>query len=163
MDDVKSIYEEKYIVGQRHLAELAWISRRRTIVLRSVFVGDSPRFFASHSVWNGLYTDFFYSVIIYSPSCRSKPVRSLFIFGTQIIICLMKSESSLTLHRQQCNWNVPRPRKVVMTAIKYYMWHQWFNRNFTKLHEYFLFCTQKVFSQFHKITVKPLISHGLVY
>ncbi len=50
-----------------------------------------------------------------------------------------------------------------MTAIKYYMWHQWFNRNFTKLHEYFLFCTQKVFSQFRKFTVKPLISHGLFY
>jgi len=28
----------------------------------------------------------------YSPSCRSKPVRLLFIFGTQIKIFLMKSE-----------------------------------------------------------------------
>ncbi len=33
-----------------------------------------------------------------------------FIFGTQIKIFLMKSESFLTLHRPQCNWNVPRPR-----------------------------------------------------
>ncbi len=39
------------------------------------------------------------SVINYSPSCRSKPVRTLFILGTQIKIFLMKSESSLTLHR----------------------------------------------------------------
>jgi len=39
----------------------------------------------------------------YSPSCRSKPVRPLFIFGTQIKTFLMKSESSLTLHRQQCS------------------------------------------------------------
>ncbi len=37
----------------------------------------------------------------YSPSCRSKPVRPLFIFGTQIKMFLIKSESSLTLHRQQ--------------------------------------------------------------
>ncbi len=41
------------------------------------------------------------SVINYSPSCRSKPVRLSIIFGTQIKIFLMKSESFLTLHRQQ--------------------------------------------------------------
>ncbi len=41
------------------------------------------------------------SVINYSPSCCSKPVRPLFIFGTQIKIFLMESESSQTLHRQQ--------------------------------------------------------------
>ncbi len=35
--------------------------------------------------------------------CHSKPVRPLFIFGTQIKIFLIKSESFLTLHRQQCN------------------------------------------------------------
>ncbi len=39
------------------------------------------------------------SVINYSPLCCSKPVRPLFIFGTQIKIFLMKSESFLTLHR----------------------------------------------------------------
>ncbi len=33
-------------------------------------------------------------VIIYSPWCLSKPVRPLFIVGTQIKIFLMKSESS---------------------------------------------------------------------
>ncbi len=38
------------------------------------------------------------SVINYSPSCRSKPIRPSFIFGTQIKSILMKSESFLTLH-----------------------------------------------------------------
>ncbi len=37
-------------------------------------------------------------VINYSLSCRSKPVRPLVIFGTQIKIFVMKSESFLTLH-----------------------------------------------------------------
>ncbi len=41
------------------------------------------------------------SVINYSPSCCSKPVRPSFVFGTQIKIFLMKSESFLTLYRQQ--------------------------------------------------------------
>ncbi len=40
------------------------------------------------------------SVINYSPSCQSKPVKPSFIFGTQIKIFLMHSESSLTLYRQ---------------------------------------------------------------
>ncbi len=44
--------------------------------------------------------------------------RPLFIFWTQIKIFLMKSKSFLTLHRQQCNWNVPRPRNVVRTSVK---------------------------------------------
>ncbi len=35
--------------------------------------------------------------IDYSPSYSSKPVRTLFLFGTQIKIFLMNSESSLTL------------------------------------------------------------------
>ncbi len=43
----------------------------------------------------------------------SKPVRSLFIFKTQIKILLMKSESFLDLQRQQRNLNVLWPRKVV--------------------------------------------------
>ncbi len=42
-----------------------------------------------------------HSVINYSPSCRSKPIKPSFIFRTQIKIVLMKSESSLTLCRQQ--------------------------------------------------------------
>ncbi len=47
-----------------------------------------------------------YSVINYSPLCRS--IRPSFIFGTQIKIFLMKSKSFLTLHRRQHTWNVPR-------------------------------------------------------
>ncbi len=43
------------------------------------------------------------SVTNYSPSCRSKPVRHSFIFGTQIKIFFIKSESLQTLHRQQRN------------------------------------------------------------
>ncbi len=35
----------------------------------------------------------------YSPSCRSKPIRTLFFFGTQIKIFLMKYKSFLNLHR----------------------------------------------------------------
>ncbi len=50
-------------------------------------------------------------VINYSPSCRSKPLRSPFIFGTQIKIFLMKSESFLTLHRQQWNYPVQDPER----------------------------------------------------
>ncbi len=49
------------------------------------------------------------SVINYSPSCRSKPVRPLFIFRSQIKIFPMKSESSLT-HGEcvWCCWHRPR-------------------------------------------------------
>ncbi len=48
------------------------------------------------------------SVSNYSPS--SFPVRPSFIFRTQIKIFLIKSESFLTLYRQQQNCNVPRSR-----------------------------------------------------
>uniref|UniRef100_A0A8C1I7Z4 Pleckstrin homology-like domain, family B, member 2b n=1 Tax=Cyprinus carpio TaxID=7962 RepID=A0A8C1I7Z4_CYPCA len=41
----------------------------------------------------------FNSVINYSPSCHSKPIRSLFIFRIQIKSFLMKFKSFLTLHR----------------------------------------------------------------
>ncbi len=46
------------------------------------------------------------SDINYSPSCRTKPVRSSFIFETQMKIFEMKSESFLTLRRQQRNYHV---------------------------------------------------------
>ncbi len=65
-----------------------------------------------------------------------------FIFGKQITIFLMKYESFLTLHRQQCNWNVPRHRNVARTSVKQSMWHQWFYRSFMKLREDFL-CAKK--------------------
>ncbi len=45
-------------------------------------------------------------VINYSLSCRSKPIRPLFIFRTQIRIFLMKSGSFLTLYGKQCIWNL---------------------------------------------------------
>ncbi len=50
-------------------------------------------------------------VINHLPWWRSKPVRPSFIFGTQIKMFLIKSESSLTLHRQQCNWHVQGPER----------------------------------------------------
>ncbi len=85
----------------------------------------------------------FNSVINYSASCRSKPVRpSSFIFGTQIKMLLMKSESFLALHRQQRKLPRSRPKKVVRTLLKQSMWHQWFNLNFMKLRECFL-CAKK--------------------
>ncbi len=50
-------------------------------------------------------------VINYSPWCRSKPIRILFIFGTQIKIFLFESESSLTLLRQQGSLHDQSPEK----------------------------------------------------
>ncbi len=46
------------------------------------------------------------SVINYLPSCHSKPVRPSFIFTTQKKL-LMKSESFVTIHRQQRNCYAP--------------------------------------------------------
>ncbi len=60
----------------------------------------------------------------------------------------MKSESSLTLHRQQRNWNIPRPRNVVRTSVKQSMWHKWLNFNFTKLREYFSFTKKTKITEF---------------
>ncbi len=79
-------------------------------------------------------------VINYSPSCHSKQVRLSFIFGTQIKIFLMTSESFLILHWQQHNFNVQGPEgsKDIIKIV-----HQWFNRNFMKLQEYFL-CAKKI-------------------
>ncbi len=90
-----------------------------------------------NAVFKGLVHPKMKMVINYSPSCRSNPLRSSFIFGTQIKMFLMKSESSLTLHRQQRNWNVPRSRNVVNTSVKQSMWHQWLNFSFATLREFF--------------------------
>ncbi len=57
------------------------------------------------------------SVINYSPSCRSKPIRPSFIFWTQIKIFLIKSESFLTLHRQQRNYHVQGPERYCSKVI----------------------------------------------
>ncbi len=56
-----------------------------------------------------------YSVVNYSPSCRSKPVRPSFIFRTQIMIFLIKSESFLTLRRQQCRFKAQKDRKDIIS------------------------------------------------
>ncbi len=55
-------------------------------------------------------------------SFQTKLIRPSFIFETQNKIFLIKSESSLKLHRQQCNWNVPRPRKVINNRIFIFGW-----------------------------------------
>ncbi len=54
------------------------------------------------------------------------------------------NQSSLTLHRQQHNWTVPRPRNVVRTSVKQSMWHQWLGFNFAKIQEYFLCAKKKI-------------------
>ncbi len=75
-------------------------------------------------------------------SCHFKPIRPSFIFWTQIKIFLMKSESFLTLHRQQHNWNI-QDLKGSKDSIKIvHVTSQWFNPNFMKLREYFL-CAKK--------------------
>jgi len=52
-------------------------------------------------------------VINYSPSCRSKPVRPLFIFETQIKIFLMKAVlwSFFIPHRKQHNYHIQGPER----------------------------------------------------
>ncbi len=77
------------------------------------------------------------SVINYSPSRLSKPVRPSFIFRTHIKIFLMKSESFLTLPETARIRTWSRPRKVVRILL-----NQWINCNYMKLQEYFL-CTKK--------------------
>ncbi len=127
------------------LCPLSESEKISTLVLLSQIFSKNHKieWFIHKSVWSCLltYRDSLpkneNSVINYSPSCRSKPIRPLFIFGTQIKIFLMKYESSLTLHRQQCNCNVPRSRNVARTSVKQTMWHQWLNFGFVKLREYF--------------------------
>ncbi len=50
-------------------------------------------------------------MIIIKGIVKGKPIRPSFIFGTQIKIFLMKSESFLTLHRQQGNYHVQGPER----------------------------------------------------
>ncbi len=82
------------------IPQLAWLSVK----------GQKPLRFHS-SYFKGIIHP---KMKILSPSCRSKPTRPSIIFGIQIKIFLMKSESFLTLHRQQGNWNVPRPRNDII-------------------------------------------------
>jgi len=53
-----------------------------------------------------LYREIEDSAINYSPSCRSKN----FIFGTQVKIFLMKSESFLSLHWQLHNYHIDQSK-----------------------------------------------------
>ncbi len=117
-------------------------NRRRTLSLEEALLWIVDSYLVRSSDLNleclkGLVHPKMKIVINYSPSCRSKPVRPSFIFGTQIKMFFMKSESYQTLHRQQCNWNVPRSRNVVNTSVKQSMWHQWLNFSFATLREYF--------------------------
>ncbi len=61
------------------------------------------------------------SVINYSPSCHSKSVRPLFIFGTQIKIFLVKYERFLTLHTPHHNasemFKVQKGRKEIVKIV----------------------------------------------
>ncbi len=83
------------------------------------------------------------SLITYtSHSCHFKPIRPSFIFWTQIKIFLMKSESFLTLHRQQHNWNIQGLKGSKDSVKIVHVTSQWFNPNFMKLREYFL-CAKK--------------------
>ncbi len=87
------------------IPQLAWLSVK----------GQKPLRFHS-SYFKGIIHPKM-KILSVTPSWRSKPVRPSIIFGTQIKIFLMKSESFLTLHRQQCNWNVPRPRNDIIKKI----------------------------------------------
>ncbi len=65
-----------------------------------------------------------YSAINYSPSCHSKPVRALFIFGTKLRYFWWNHKSFLTLHRQQGNYHVQgqRIRTSIKLSIKLHFW-----------------------------------------
>ncbi len=78
------------------------------------------------------------SVISFSHSCSSKPVRPSFFFGTQIKIFFMKSDSFRTLHRQQRNWNMLWSKKGVkfnLKVLKHVMFfaHKKYYSSFIKL------------------------------
>ncbi len=90
-------------------------------------------------------------------------VRPLFIFGTEIKIFLMKSESSQTLHRQQRNCNVPSPRNAARTSVKQSMWHQGINSNFTKLREYLLCAKKTKITTLFNNSSPPPVCHGVCY
>ncbi len=79
------------------------------------------------------------SVINYSPSCSFKPVRHPFIFGTQIKIFLMESESSQTLHRQQGSLHIFSKmvlgwRQIWIKSLFFFSFaHKKYSRSFVKL------------------------------
>ncbi len=48
---------------------------------------------------------------IVHPKMKIPSSLASFIFGTQIKIFMMKSETFLTLHRQQCNLHIQGPER----------------------------------------------------
>ncbi len=77
--------------------------------LKNMLCRDFINMYSDRNMFVGFFKRIVHSkikILTYSPSCRSKPARSLFIFGTQNKIFLIKSESSLTLWQQR-NCNVP--------------------------------------------------------
>jgi len=85
-----------------------------------------------------VYTKNENSVIKYSPSCHSKPIRLSFIFETQMKIFLMKSESFLFLHWQLRDYHIDvskRDRKMNP------LWIEWFSPNFWRDTDRFIWWT----------------------
>ncbi len=76
------------------------------------------------------------SVLNYSTLCRSKPVKPLFLFRTQIKIFFdgIQELSDPVLTATQLPHS--RLRKIVKELLT--VWHQWFNLNYMKLRECFL-------------------------
>ncbi len=76
------------------------------------------------------------SLITYPP-CRSKPVKALFVFRTNLRYFGWKPGGLWLSHWLPSN-TLSRSRKVWNTSPGYSICHQWFNRNVMKRREYFL-------------------------
>ncbi len=67
----------------------------------------------------------------YSLSCRSKPVRPPFIFGAQIKIFLMKSESFLTLQTSMRIYDSTSSHSFIKLQLNHWCHMDYFNDVFT--------------------------------
>ncbi len=83
-------------------------------------------------------------VINHSPPCRSKPVKALFVFGTQRYI--------LDENREACDCPIDcqtiktvKAQKSIKNIVR--IVHLWFNCNVMKLREYFLYAKKEDFIQ----------------
>ncbi len=70
----------------------------------------------------------------------------------------MKSESSLTLHRQKHNWNLPRPRNVVRTSVKRSWRKTWFGGE-EFLNSLFLICLFFAHKRYSRSVIKLRLNH----
>ncbi len=61
-----------------------------------------------------------------SSSCCSKPVRLSLVFGKQMKILLMKTESFLTLHRQWRIYHVQGPERTLLIVHATSVFHPYF-------------------------------------